>query len=465
MIYKNKTVMFGLLTAILITGIYIFDYQREQKKNAEANAAILSEPIEQISYIQLIKPEGKIGVQRSESGWTLLEPIQDRADNEAVEEFLQLLAGESRISVVKKSEVELTVEELAEFGLDRPILELHLKNNLGKTQKISVGANRNFEGNSYLRLGSSYEVLLASPAWHNFAQNELIYYREKKLYRSSLAQVNRVKVRSLSDDFEIFFREGKWQTASDLIELDQNKVREVLKKISENKIIKYVYEGEPSSRFVNEKGLSPAPVSVSFFTDESHWQVHVNLSATDKLLYALTERPTYLVQLEAPEWELFGNLSLDGLRDRTSVLAFNINDVKKVYYKIDSEELSLELKDDEWQVSGDKKNGTVNQEQVRRVIARTHDLAISEFIDDEKEKKYFQGQNMLILKSDTDRLVLQLNWGPEHKLKKGGSEREYFYARTHLSDKIFSLDKKLIESLELKKMIKTAEAQPETPIE
>lgn len=466
MMFKNKTIIFAILTALLITGIYIFDYQHEQKKKSQASAPVLSEPIEQISYIQLIKPEGKIGLQRSESGWTLLEPIQDRADNGAVEEFLQLLAEERRISVVKKSEAELTVEELSEFGLDRPVLEIHLKNNLGRTQKISVGANRNFEGNSYLRLGSSYDVLLASAAWHNFAQNELIYYREKRLYRGSLAHVNRLKVRSLRDEFEIYFREGKWQTAAGLIDLDQNKVRELLKKISENKIIKYVYEGEPSARFVSEKGLAPAPVSVSFYTDESHWQAHINLTAFDKQLYVLTERPTYLVQLENSEWELFGNLSLDGLRDRTSMLAFNINDVKKIYYKIDNEELSLQLQDDVWKTNGDRQDVIVNQDQVRRAIARVHDLNISEFIDDESGKKQFSGQNMLILKSETDRLVLQLNWGPEHKINKSGSERNYFYARTHLSDKIFFLDKKLIEALELKKLINSAEESlPEKSIE
>ena len=56
---------------------------------------------------------------------------------------------------------------------------------------------------------------------------------------------------------------------------------------------------------------------------------------------------------------------------------------------------------------------------------------------------------MLILKTDRDKLVLQLNWGPALSLKRRGSEKAYFLARTQLAESIFALEKSAIEEISL----------------
>jgi hypothetical protein len=45
----------------------------------------------------------------------------------------------------------------------------------------------------------------------------------------------------------------------------------------------------------------------------------------------------------------------------------------------------------------------------------------------------FTGKNMMILKTASDKLLLQLNWGPSYIVNKNGVDTEYFYARTQLS--------------------------------
>lgn len=436
---SNKTLLFGVFTIFVIAGVYIFDYRAGQNKEKIEQAFVLEGDPEQINYVQIIKPDLKIALQKSLTGWALFEPIQDSGNNENVEKFLESLAKSRRISVVKETAQPLSEADLRPFGLDKPAAVFNFKTNLGQSKVVAVGNQKNFEGNSYIRIDSDNRVLLAEPIWYIQAQNTLIHYREVKLYRSSLAKVVKLRVRSLRDDFELSLTDGKWHESQKNYGLDQNKVRELLKKISDSNIVEYVFEGEPSTALVKEKGLDKNAVTLDLETEDTTWSVTFNISQTEKALYALTERPTFLVKVEPTAWETFGNLALDQLRDRTSALSFKPEEVQKIYLKQNNTELNLATAD-------------LNAEQIKKTIGKVHELRISEFVDSPAEREKFEGRNMLILKTDKEKLVLQLNWGPAFKLMKAGNETEYYYARTHLSDSIFALEKNLIDSLEFDKI-------------
>ena len=436
---SNKTFLFAVVTALVIAGIYIFDYRAGQNKEKLEQAFILDGDPAQINYVQIMKSDLKIALQKSLTGWALFEPIQDSGNDDNVEQFLESLSKSRQISVVKESVQPLTDVDLRPFGLDKPAAIFNFKTNLGQSKIVTVGSQKNFEGNSYIRLNSDNRVLLAEPIWYIQAQNEMIHYREVKLYRSRLANVKKLRVRSLRDDFELSLTDGKWFESKKNYGLDQNKVRELLKKISGSNIVEYVFEGEPSTALVKAKGLDKNAVTLDLETEDSTWSVTFNISQSEKALYALTERPTFLVKVDPTAWETFGNLQLDQLRDRTSALSFKAEEVQKIYLKQNNTELNLITTD-------------LNAEQIKKTIGKVHDLQISEFVDSPGEREKFEGRNMLILRTDKAKLILQLNWGPAFKMTKAGHETEYYYARTHLSDSIFALEKNLIDSLEFDKI-------------
>ena len=143
---------------------------------------------------------------------------------------------------------------------------------------------------------------------------------------------------------------------------------------------------------------------------------------------------------------------MDELRDRSSVLAFNSNDVQEIYYKSEEHEFDIKLEAGHWQATiiknGKQQAGVkLDSEVVKKIIYKIHDLKISEFLERSHTKDKFGGKNMLILKSNTKKLALQLNWGPSFKVKKAEEEKYYYYVRTHLSDFVFALEKNLIDSL------------------
>lgn len=457
----NKTVLFVGITTLIVLGIYIFDYKAEADKEEAKQPLILNYSPEQINYIQITKPDIKISLQKTQTGWVIQEPFRDLADSKNIHESMSALATERQVSVVANKETELSESELKEFGLDKPSIVFNFKNESGNTQKISVGSIKNFEGNSYLRIDSENKVLMGSPIWSLKAELEIIYYREKRLYREDISKISKIHIKSLRDEFELILVNGLWQEVNTPIALDQIKVREMIKKISEVNISQYIFEGEPSSSFIKEKGLDLSPIKIEIQTENSSWSSELNYNSQDKILYALTERPTYLVKAEVSSWESLGNLNLDELRDRTSVLSFNLDEVHHIYYKGKDSEVTIatdKTNNKDWHGvlivdAASKTLEKVSSEAINKILYKIHDLKISEFLDRINVKNNFDGKNMLILKSSNNKLVLQLNWGPSFKIVKSGADKEYYFVRTHLSDFVFAIEKSLIDSLGFDKIL------------
>lgn len=453
MIRFKKTYFFAAFVFVVILAVYIFDVRREQKNEQQKDMEmqIIKFDKEQINMLEILKKDEKILLQKSDKGWALVEPIQDKGDNDQIEQLIHSLIDEKMLAVAKESE-QLTAADLAEYGLDQPLAVYVIKNNLGQSKKITIGTQKNFEGNSFLQVDSENRVYVANAVWFTKAENKLIYYREKRLYRQPLADVTRVKIHSLNDQFELKRNANIWSSAQSENILDQNKVREVITKISETMIQDYVFDGEPSTSLIEEKKLNKKPiVRIEFGSAEGDWAVDININDEDNAVYALTDRPTRLVRLDSSSWEFFGNLSVDALRDRVSVTRFSLNQVQKMYVKLRGQEQNFIKIDDRWQLEG--REGGPDSDTIMQVLGKIHDLEISEFID-RKQANHFKGADMVILKTMDNNLIYQLNWGPDFKMKKNGKDKDYYYARTQISTSIFAIEKERIDQIEFEKILK-----------
>ncbi|MGZ3690540.1 MAG: DUF4340 domain-containing protein, partial [Pseudobdellovibrio sp.] len=337
----NKTLLFAVVTVALTYFVYEFEYKKSQLLESSSQGLILSFNPDQISYFQIVKADIKMALQKSETGWKLMEPIFEEADSDRIEEMVNALTTERQIAVVKKTDGSFTETELSEYGLDKPIATFIFKNNAGISQKIEVGSLKNFEGQSYLHVDSSSVILLGSSFWYTRAQDNLIQYRDKRLFRERIAQINRMKISNLQHTFELKRVDSKWVSANNSFDLDQNKIRDVLKKISDSSIEEYAFEGEPSVSLLKEKGLNETAVSLELSTEKMNWVAKMNVNKTDGGLYLLSDRPTYLAKVSPLIWETISTLSLDSLRDRTSAFVFNADEVKKIYYKNHDRETNI----------------------------------------------------------------------------------------------------------------------------
>lgn len=442
-----KTAILGLLAATFTGAAYWIFVHEEQKKDINTQIVYLQK--DQINYLEVQNKNTKYVFQKTDVGWKIEEPITDIADDQRLEEVLNQLTNERQLAVAKQG----NAINWAEFGLDKPEALIILKNNLGQSQKIFISETKNFEGNNYARIDNHEKILVVNPVWFNFTNEKLTYYREKSLYRGQIAAVKKISIKSLSDKFSLVLGDKGWY--SPIFEhyiLDQSKVRSMIKNIAENTIQEYISEGDPSDMERAEKGLAKDYVEVVFETENSRWSVAVNQHEKDKVVYALTEKPTYLVKLDLSQWELFGNLNLDALRDRKSMMTFDIKQVDKVFVKSGNKSLQLIKEDSKWKPENLDNQNKIDSSAVEDVIDQVHDLEITYFLP-ENEGVEFSGKDMIILKGADDRLLFQLNWGPLQHKKISGLEKDYYLARTQASDSIFGLNKSYIDQLPLSKIL------------
>jgi len=443
----KATWILAAVTLMLGAGVYFFEYQKQiqQEKQKEEDTRIILFQKDQVNFIEIQKEQTKYVLQKSEMGWTILEPIQDSADNDQVENLINFLTEEKSLATAREASDPSQIK-WAEYGLDNPVAVFNFKNNLGKSIKVTVGSQKNFEGNSFLRIDSDNKVLVGTPGWWTKAGQGLITYREKRLYRASLGKVESIKIQSLQDKFELARVDNKWiHPQFPDIALDQNKVRDMLKKIAEASILEYVVDGEPSKSQLTEKKLVKAPVTIEIGTADSTFMASINQVEKENGVFAITDKPTNLLKLDPSTWELFGNLNFDSLRDRTTLLQFNLSEVGKIFYKDQNTEYNFVKENGQWKVTLGQPEGTeFSATELVKALNHVHDLEISEFLDlnlRKYDEKLFSGKNMIILKKADDNLLFQLNWGPELKIKKHGTEKEYYYARTTASPVIFAIEK------------------------
>ena len=452
----KTTASLAAIVSLLAASVYVFEFRKQNEDIAknELNVKIVTFQKDQINFLEIQNAQNKIVLQKDQNGWTILEPVQDSADNDQVENLLEILSTEKVLTVAKTA---TTVEglDLAEFGLKPAYANITFKNNLGSSLKISLGSQKNFEGNAFLHIDSQNKILVASPTWLTKVDQELMTYREKRLYRSALGAVKAVQINSLHDKFQLERVDNKWIAPQFLnIKLDQNKVINLLKQIAESTIQDYIFDGEPSAKMIADKKLVRAPVEVRFTAANSSWSVAINQHQEDNAVYALTERPTNLLKIDPSRWELFGNLNLDSLRDRSSPFQFRITDVAKIHFKDEKKEFNFIKTDDTWRIEKAEPALPAGSEFVSleliKLLNRIHDLEVSEFLDGKinKQPQSLAAKNMLFLKSSSDNLILQLNWGPELKLNKNGEVKDYFYARTNIGENIFALRKDEITAID-----------------
>ena len=458
-----KTIILALLAVGFTGGVYYYTVVREKQQAEVDTSHIVYLKKEQINYLEMQNKNNKYVFNKSDKGWNIEEPIIDIADDQRLEEVLSQLTNEKQLAIAKEG----PGINWAEFGLDTPESLMVIKNNLGQSQKIFISATKNFEGNHYARIDNHEKILVVSPTWFNYTTETLTYFREKSLYRGQIAAIRKIEIKSLKDHFTLLSGDKGWYTpVFEANALDQSKIRSMIKAIAENTIQDYISEGDPSDMERKEKGLNKDYVEVIFETETDRWAVVVNLHEKDKALYALTEKPTYLVKLDLSQWELFGNLNLDALRDRKTIMGFDVKLVNRLFVKQGGKSLQMIKEDSKWRPESDAMHEKikVNNDQIADLINQVHDLEITYFIP-EAEGAAFAGSDMIILKTSEDQLLFQLNWGPLQHKKVEGLEQDYFLARTQASDQIFGLNKSYIDKLPLEKILKDQVVPVDTPPE
>ncbi|MGE5087021.1 MAG: DUF4340 domain-containing protein [Bacillota bacterium] len=293
-----------LVIALLIFGGYaVYDYMKEQKAEQlkTEQSRLLTINFDQVDSIEISRPSDVILLKRTLDGWNLESPVKDQADNTAADDLVKMAASEKILDVAKEG----NDIDWAMYGLDKPMGTITFKNSAGQTNSFQIGSKSNFENNPFARRDKEQRVLVVNSSWLTRVQNASIEYRDRRFFRHKMASIDELKLKNKKGLLEIARKEGQWSSvAPKNVSLDQQKVRELIRGISNAKAAQFV-EGQlpkASSLFVLDLKL-----------DGKSWSAQV-VQAESKKIYATVSDPQFKLEMEPGALDNLINLTIDDLK-------------------------------------------------------------------------------------------------------------------------------------------------------
>jgi hypothetical protein len=297
----------------------------------------------------LIERQGeKVHAKREADGWQLLSPVKARADKGTVEDVLTSV-------VTAKSDREVaatpTPAELADYGLDKPAVDLNLVLKDGKQLSLALGAKSPTGTWVYARESDKPAVHTVGDTLLRDATRPLGDFRDKTIVAFDRKDVTGFEVQTRDDAMTLESADGKWRVTRPVsLTADADLVRDFLDKLQSAKVKEFVAES-PASRA--PWGLDrPVRVSVHTGKDKSRATRTLLLGRLDeqkKGVYAMREGESSVLLLPDEVWHAVPR-TVATARDKT-VVDFDRDKVKRIDIESGKGVVTVAKEGDQWRIT------------------------------------------------------------------------------------------------------------------
>ncbi len=429
-------------TAAVVVGYAIYDYKSSEIRSDHQDKQSLVLPVmaDQIHILIFEKgPSAKnsqaIELEHDKEGWKLVRPVQDRANSNIVDEFLEGLAAEK----VKDVVVEGDKTDLTNFGLDQPLGKLTVIANSGERTQFSIGQRKNFQGDAFLQKNSEKKVSVVSSTWFEKINKTSLDFRDKRLMRTSNAGTEKIRILQAlgarRERIELQKKDSIW-TLQDQPKwhLDQNKVRELLSMLNTTDALEFIAEGDAVPAEISKWGLNHPRTQISVQSkDGKVWKADI-AAGPDKVHRIRTNDPHLILKISPTDSDKFFQVSRDSFRDRSEPFDFDKNRVQKI----------------EFSIGGKKTEISASSEMGSALISKLKSLSIIDF----QNSSLAPLKNEIFLKDKSDQLVFRLQWSelPDSK----SNPAQTVSAMTSVYPSRFNLSSEDIHNLKLSEISSAA---------
>ncbi len=183
--------------------------QKTTRELADSQAKVLEADETSITSVSIKNGELLIELSKTESGWRMIQPLQDRADEGTISQLLSTatnLRHDSKIDVSSKQ----SDERLKEFGVDESDLHLTLKTAEKKAFELILGKDSAIEGKLYARVQGRNDVYVVRNALRNLLTKKAEEFRDKRLSDTPPALITKVQVKTAEGEFELERKSNHW---------------------------------------------------------------------------------------------------------------------------------------------------------------------------------------------------------------------------------------------------------------
>jgi hypothetical protein len=171
--------------------VYFAEYrghdEREQKEASKKK--LFPTALKDVTSLSLAFPDHKISaVKKDEKHWEFTEPQGIDADSD---EWDMLV---SSLGQIEKGNAVSASANLAQYGLDKPVVEVTAKLKDGKTVGVLFGSENPKKSDNYAKLADSPDVFLSPVSGSKSFQKSLTDLRNKKVLEFAPDDINSVRI-------------------------------------------------------------------------------------------------------------------------------------------------------------------------------------------------------------------------------------------------------------------------------
>jgi hypothetical protein len=171
--------------------VYFAEYrghdEREQKEASKKK--LFSTPLKDVTGLSLAFPDHKISaVKKDDKHWEFTEPQGIDADSDEWD----MLA--SSLGQIEKGGAVSASTNLAQYGLDKPVVEVTAKLKDGKSVGVLFGSENPKKSDNYAKLADSPDVFLSPVSGSKSFQKSLTDLRNKKVLEFALDDINSIRI-------------------------------------------------------------------------------------------------------------------------------------------------------------------------------------------------------------------------------------------------------------------------------
>ena len=378
---KLRTTLILLLLVIGL-GVWIkfFESRKPNTEEARRQAGnVLNFDREKLTGIVIQNGDDRIELHRRAGKWNLTAPVQDQADRAAVDNLISDLESWHKVAVVPPAKTSGKTD-FAEYGLAQAKLRLKLEMP-GGPPPIRFGKDAAFEGEMYVRLGDSKEVIVADKNIRADISKKPDDFRDRKLTSLTTAEVARAVLKTPAGEIELQRKGEHWDIVKPMQARGADeKIADLIGEVTNARIQEFVATDQGD---LHSYGLSEPRGSITVYgaNDQHGETLQIGTSLPKKgLVYVNFPSRHGVYALPEKTEEILG-IKPNDLRDH-HLVRIDSDNLDRIHITAMGEpETVLARKDEAWTIAS-LKNEPANSSEVIRLISTLNDEKVTRFVSD-----------------------------------------------------------------------------------
>ena len=449
--WKGTAVAFIVVVG-LVTYAYLVEFKgTEQKEIAKQEASrILQFSLDEVESLRVTQPQDSFELSRKGPQWVLSGSVQDAADANGAEAFIQSLLDEKSEESLKDPAPDLNI-----YGLKDPQARFTFKLKSGEERELWVG-NQNISSKIYLKSKGQDAILMGNYIWNTYAGKRADELRDLVLYKSKARELSEITIEDLRSKRRVRLTrtEAAWSFQEPQgLRLDTESVQKWIETLQGLRGVAVVAEDSQKSNELDKWSLKNPDLRARVKFSDGKEEVQLLGAFSDPKRGA-----AYFVTSEMPRIYEIPRATLEGLlkgpsdfRDRREPFEFDSNLIRSVKIKAGGMQLALKKGQQGWVAEGGKP-GELNVERIESLVKKLSEAKAKEF-PNEKPRGLTPPVGTIALSDETGKALLSFDWGAENNSRTG------LFARTNRTKEPLLVEASFISTLGVSEILKKTEGE------